>query len=371
MKCAKLIVAASAYCSDMLYATGFMAIDPYVYFKCGDIPAMVLSPLEFCRGQAEHHPGVQVFRSDDFTQASGTLADVVIGIAEKYDIKSFIVPRDFPLYLAEKIRMHGLLVECNDSDFLPERSYKSDTEAMKIAEAMFIAEKGMQRAWTILHESGIGAADNSLLWKGQVLTSELLRSEINVEIVRYGGVADATIAACGTQSSEPHNVGHGLIYAGQPIVVDIFPRSLKNGYWGDITRTWVKGEATDIVKRAYEAVMRTRDGAKQMIKAGAIPANIHEFALKTLEHCGFHTGRTKGRDFGFFHGLGHSIGLDIHESPRINLRNHEPLRGREIITVEPGVYYPEWGGVRLEDVVLVNDDCCQCLTLFETNLEIQ
>ncbi len=371
MKKANLIVAASNNCADMLYATGFMTIDPFIYFKCGDIPTMVLSPLEYCRGCVEHNPGVQVFRNDDFCQDSGQLENIIAGIATQYDIKLFYVPRDFPLYLAESLRDMGLQIQCAITDFFPERRFKNSVEIVKITEALRIAEKGMLRAWTIIRESTIGASDNSLIWKGHVVTSELLRSEINVEIVRNGGIVESTIVACGTQSAEPHNIGHGLIYAGKPVVVDIFPRSANTGYWGDITRTWVKGQASDIIKQSFNAVKNARDGAKQLIRPGAIPADIHDFARKTLEHSGFHTGRENGRDFGFFHGLGHSVGIEIHEIPRLNLRNREPLTGGEVITVEPGVYYHEWGGMRLEDMVVVTTDGCECITNFDTILEIQ
>ena len=153
--------------------------------------------------------------------------------------------------------------------------------------------------------------------------------------------------------------------------MDVFPRSMTSGYWGDLTRTMVKGKAPEVVKKAYAAVFEAREFAKTLIRPGAIPEDIHRAAEGVLEKHGFMTGRNDAGDFGFFHGLGHGVGLEIHEAPRLSLRNRTPLKGGEIITVEPGLYYPEWGGIRLEDMVYVESSgSCRCLTEVEDFLEI-
>jgi len=206
---------------------------------------------------------------------------------------------------------------------------------------------------------------------GELLTSERLRAEIEVEFVRCGAAADSTIVAGGAQSAQPHCVGYGPLYAHTPIVMDLFPRDQATGYWGDLTRTVVKGTAPDVVAGAFQAVLDARDGAKQLIKRGAVPVGIHNFAHDLLAERGFPTGESGTGSYGFFHGLGHGVGLDIHERPRLNTSNVRPLRGGEIVTVEPGVYYPDWGGVRLEDMVYVTDNGCDCLTEIETFLEIR
>jgi Xaa-Pro aminopeptidase len=189
-------------------------------------------------------------------------------------------------------------------------------------------------------------------------------------MMRLGGSSDFTIAACGSQASEPHNSGSGPIYANKTIILDIFPRVHKTGYWGDLTRTVVKGKASPIVTKAYNAVYEAREFAKTLIKPGAIPADIHNAAKNIMEKQGFKTGRQNGRNFGFFHGLGHSVGLEIHEKPALSPSGKEPLKGGEVLTVEPGLYYCEWGGIRLEDIVVVTSDGCRCLTQIENFLEI-
>ena len=224
--------------------------------------------------------------------------------------------------------------------------------------------------FTVLRETDIDSAGR-LIWNGEVLTSEILRGEIDLEMVKLGMLPTGTICAGGEQGSQPHNVGSGPLFANRPIVMDIFPRSAETGYWGDLTRTVVRGRAPEIVRKAYDAVLAARELGKSLIAVGADPAEIHRAAAASMEKAGFRTGQNEKSAFGFFHGLGHGVGLDIHESPRLSPRNANPLRGGEVITVEPGLYYPEWGGIRLEDLVYLSPgNGPQCLTELEDFLEL-
>ena len=222
----------------------------------------------------------------------------------------------------------------------------------------------------VLRETDIDSAGR-LIWNGEVLTSEILRGEIDLEMVKLGMLPTGTICAGGEQGSQPHNVGSGPLFANRPIVMDIFPRSAETGYWGDLTRTVVRGRAPEIVRKAYDAVLAARELGKSLIAVGADPAEIHRAAAASMEKAGFRTGQNEKSAFGFFHGLGHGVGLDIHESPRLSPRNANPLRGGEVVTVEPGLYYPEWGGIRLEDLVYLSPgNGPQCLTELEDFLEL-
>ena len=371
MKKADLIVADSEKSADMLYASGFRAPDAFIFFRCGNEQGIILSALEHDRGIRERHPEVKVNRLEDFSAPSGGMVEAIQALAVRLGIAEYNVPRDFPLYLADALRGAGLKVVCKNDDFFPERRYKSSLEVGKITLAMRITEKGMRRAYEILAEAQISSWSNeALAWKGEPLTSEILRSEINLELMRFGAMAESTIVACGPHSAEPHNTGSGPLVMSRPLVIDIFPRLAEAGYWGDLTRTFVKGRAPEIVKKAFDAVKATRDSSKELIKAGAVPSEIYTFAVRSLEKYGFPTGRKDGRNYGFFHSLGHSVGLEIHENPRLGPKNHTPLNGGEVLTVEPGVYYPEWGGMRLEDMVVVTAGGCECLTEIETVLEI-
>ena len=169
-------------------------------------------------------------------------------------------------------------------------------------------------------------------------------------------IAVDTICAGGLQGAQPHNTGSGVLLADYPVVLDIFPRSATTGYWGDLTRTVVKGTPSDFMRRAYDAVLEAREFAKSCIRIGAIPSEIHKCAENILFKHGFSTGCDEKGDYGFFHGLGHGVGLDIHEGPRISPRNSEPLKAGVVVTDEPGLYYPDQGGIRLEDMVYLNDE---------------
>ncbi|MCK4982401.1 MAG: M24 family metallopeptidase [Victivallaceae bacterium] len=370
MNKADLIFAAGEASADILYTSGFHAPDPFIYFACLQERAVIVSALEQDRAEKECKANIAIFSRNDFSQneKAGNL-DIICSLAESRNISEFRVPRDFPLALADALRKRGLVVIPEKGIFYPQRQYKSNDEIIHISAASRVAEAGMRRGTDIIKEASVNK-DNILEWNGEILSSEILRAEINICMIRRGGFSDSTIAACGSHAAEPHNTGSGPIFANKTIIMDIFPRIRKSAYWGDLTRTVVKGKAPEIVKKAYEAVFEAREYTKTLIKPGAIPAKIHQAAKELMEKQGFHTGRKNGHNFGFFHGLGHGIGLEIHENPSLNPRNFEPLKGGEAITVEPGLYYPEWGGVRLEDIITVTKDGCNCLTQMENILEI-
>jgi Xaa-Pro aminopeptidase len=269
------------------------------------------------------------------------------------------------LLWADQLRGKGLIIQANAESFFPEREFKELHEVEKITRSLRAAEAGCRRAIEVLRQSEIGK-DRVLFWQGEPLTSEMLRYEIDSTMMKHGMLATGTICAGGFQGSQPHNAGSGVLYANSPIVMDIFPRSAENGYWGDLTRTVVRGTPPDLVKKAYDAVLEARECAKKLIVPGANSKEIHLAAVKILEKHGFYTGRGEKGDYGFFHGLGHGVGLDIHEMPSLSPRSAEELRPGVVVTVEPGLYYPEWGGIRLEDMVWLSPSGeSRCLTEIE------
>ena len=369
---ARLIYAASEHSADLLYGCGFAAPDPFIWFETvAGMRGVIVSALEYSRALTEVHDEITVYRQDQFVETGHPDAEaLILAMAKKNGIKAFVVPEAFPLGLAKKLGHRRIKLEVADGCFFPEREFKRDNEVIKIRLALRLTTAAMQRAAAIIGEATVNDA-NELIWQGRALTSELVRSEINIRLIKGGGFSDSTIVAGGSDGSQPHNRGAGQLFAGQPIVIDIFPRMADSGYWGDMTRTFIKGRAPDIVKQAFVAVKAARDRSKELIKPGAIPAEIHQFALDYLKKSGFATGKNEHGHYGFFHGLGHGLGLDIHEAPRLSAANRTPLKGGEVITVEPGLYYPEWGGIRLEDVIVVTNDGCECLTECETKLEIK
>ncbi len=367
-KIARLIIASGENSPDMRYASGVSTPDDFIWFESNDLTGIICSPLEYTRARNQAKSGVVVYAEDEF--GGPNRVNILKNLAGKLRVEGFIVPADFPLLWAEKLRQVGLHVQTSEDNYFPMREFKTSEEVDKIIACQRAAEAGVRRAFDVLRESRI-LNNGKIEWNSEILTSEILRGEIDITMVRLGMEPTGTICAGGVQGSQPHHTGSGPLLANCPIVMDIFPRSASTGYWGDLTRTVVKGRASDIVRKAFETVLKARELGKNLIRIGATPAKIHHTVARSMEDSGFHTGCNNQGNFGFFHGLGHGVGLDIHEAPRLSPSNHSPLRGGEIVTVEPGLYYPEWGGIRLEDLVFVDPQGgIRCLTEVETFLEI-
>jgi Xaa-Pro aminopeptidase len=208
---------------------------------------------------------------------------------------------------------------------------------------------------------------NRLYLKGGLLTSERVKGEINAGLSRKGLTASHTIVACGVHSSMPHHGGEGPIYPDKPVVIDIFPRSQTSGYFGDMTRTVVRGEPSPGLVKMYDTVLRGQKLAIGMVKAGVRVRDIHSAVVDYFRSRGFETGVIGGKAQGFIHSTGHGLGLEIHEPPRISL-GEEVLETGNVVTVEPGLYYEKTGGVRIEDVVVVEKNGCTNLTRYPKKL---
>ena len=357
-KIVRLLIGSGENCADIRYAAGISTPDDFIYFASDEEKCVVMSALEIARARATVKPGVTVLAESELNGPNRL--NILRSIAERCGAEDFVVPEDFPLGIADQMREAGLSVHADKERFFPEREFKSPAEVAAITAAQRGAEAGLARAMDILKRSSISG--DFIQWNGAVLTSETLRAEIDCEILRAGMLPTGTICAGGTQGSQPHNTGSGPLRANAPIVMDIFPRSPETGYWGDLTRTVVKGRAEAAARRAYEAVLDAREYAKTLLRPGVCGAEIHCAAEAVLERHGFLTGTDENGPFGFFHGLGHGVGLEIHENPRLSPRARTKLGGGEVVTVEPGLYYREWGGIRLEDLMYLGPDGPVCLT---------
>ena len=348
-KKALLLIGNGIDAADMRYAGGFAAPDDFIFMQCNRHKFCIVSDLEYDRAAASVLPGVKVVRSKNSDLEN------IKSICSELGVDTLTVPASFPVGMAEKIKKAGFRLEISEEELFPEREFKTPSEVEKILRALRAAEAGCRRAVEVLKESDI-APDRTLRWQGSPLTSETLRAEVDCTMLRLGMTAIDTICAGGLQASQPHNTGSGVLLADYPIVLDIFPRSSTTGYWGDLTRTVVKGEPSDFMRRAYDAVLEAREFAKSCIKPGAIPSEIHKCAENVLTRHGFSTGSDERGNYGFFHGLGHGVGLEIHEFPRLNPRNNTPLKPGIVVTDEPGLYYPDQGGIRLEDMIHITSD---------------
>lgn len=369
-----LIVAASEHDANMLYATGMFVPDPFIFLRLRGRNSIVMSDLEIdrARQQAPHCRVLSLGACQRKLKARGVkrpgLAHVVHAILHEKQIRSISVPSNFPLGLAAELHRLGIATRVK-SDFFSERELKSPAEVKKISAALMMAEVGMAEGMQALKSSRI-ARDRRLMYHGAPLTSEKLRSIIDCAILQAGGLAAHTIVAGGKQACDPHEGGHGQLFANQLIILDIFPRSQKTGYFGDITRTVVRGRASDVARKLYDTVLRGQLIGFNKMRPGAPTAEIHKSVQDFFEQQGFKTGRRDGRMQGFFHGTGHGLGLEIHEAPRVGATSTGVLEAGHVVTVEPGLYYPDIGGVRIEDVALVTNGKARNLTQFEKVLEL-
>jgi Xaa-Pro aminopeptidase len=371
-KATLLIVAASETDSDMLYATKFFAPDPFIFLQKNGKRTLVLSDLEIDRGrkQAKADEFVMFSQLERETQAKSKKAPpyekVLAHFLRKRGIRSAIVPSNFALGYAQELTANKIRVRATNGLFWPEREAKSEKEIEMIGRALRITETGLKRAIEVLKASKPGAGKR-LRWSGKTLTSEMLRAEIDSTILRAGGIPTGTIVAGGDQACDPHERGFGPLYANSLIVLDVFPRAAKTGYFGDMTRTVLRGRASEDQRKLWETVKAGQALALKKIKAGVDGMAIHKAIQKFFAERGFPTEVRKGRRVGFFHGTGHGLGLEIHEHPRLQ---KAVLKDRQVLTVEPGLYYPGLGGARQEDVVVVTKSGCRVLSRFPKQLEI-
>jgi Xaa-Pro aminopeptidase len=367
-----LIVAASETDPDMLYATKFWAPDPFIFLQRNGKRTLVLSDLEIDRGRKQAEADEFIMFSELERQVQGKskkappYEKVLAHFLKKRGVRSAMVPANFPLCFAEELAANKVRVRATNGLFWPEREAKSNKEVQMMEQALRITEKGLKRAIEVLKASKPGPGKR-LRWNGKTLTSEMLRAEIDSAILRAGGVATGTIVAVGDQACDPHERGHGPLYSDSLIILDVFPRDAKTGYFGDMTRTVLRGRASDAQRKLWNTVKAGQTLALRRIKAGVDGMTIHKMIQEIFASRGFPTTIRKGRRVGFFHGTGHGLGLEIHEHPRLQ---KVTLKDRQVLTVEPGLYYPGLGGVRLEDVVLVTKTGCTILSRFPKQLEI-
>ena len=371
-KTTRLIVAASETDPDMLYATRFFAPDPFIFLERNGKRTLVLSDLEIDRGrkQAEADEFVSFNQLEREVQGQSKKAPpyekVLAHFLRKRSVKSTIVPANFQLGYAQELARNRIRVQATNGLFWPEREAKSATEVEMIGHALRITEKGLKRAIEVLKASKPGHGKR-LRWSGKTLTSAMLRAEIDSTILRAGGIPTGTIVAGGDQACDPHERGFGPLYANSLIILDVFPRDAKTGYFGDMTRTVLRGRASEAQRKLWETVKAGQALALRKIKAGVDGMTIHTAIQKFFAERGFPTEVCKGRHVGFFHGTGHGLGLEIHEYPRLQ---KVTLKDRQVLTVEPGLYYPGLGGARQEDVVVVTKTGCRILSRFSKQLEI-
>jgi Xaa-Pro aminopeptidase len=368
-----LIVSASERDANLYYATRFLAPDAFVFIQTSTQKILLMSDLEIDRAKQQATVDLVLSysaynkRLKEQGMTEPKAADIIKAVLDEFGLTDLIVPTNFGVELADALRERGLRISTRKEPFYPERAIKSPEEVQHVLHTMQATEEALGHAVEVIRAAEIHRGQ--LYYEGRVLTSEFIKKLINVKLMENDCIAQHTIVACGDDACDPHNEGSGPFRAHEPIVMDVFPKSSKTGYYADISRTVVKGQPSDALRRVYDTVLQGQELGLQMVQAGASGKAIHSAIQDLFEHVGYHTGVINERVQGFFHGTGHGVGLEIHEPPRIS-RVDDTLQPGHVVTVEPGLYYLGIGGVRIEDTVLVTSDGCENLTTFPKQFEL-
>jgi Xaa-Pro aminopeptidase len=363
MSSALLLVGDSESNANLYYRTHFLAGDPFAYAENGDRALLIVSSME--RGRAEKESTVATVRSfDDFGSKSLTADGLKAALAE-IEAEDVTVERTFPVGLADELRAAGVTLTVDPDLLVDERRHKSSDEISAIAESQRITERAMTRAVELIAQSE--DRNGFLHVAGIPLTSERLRGEIEAIFLRDGmDLSHPPIVAGGPGAADPHWLGAGPIRAAEAVVLDLFPRSRTTRYFADMTRTVVKGQPGELLQAMYDATSAALDAALAAIGPGADGREVHEAADAVFREAGFHEN---GRGPRYIHSTGHGVGLDIHENPGLRSISVE-LRPGDVITVEPGLYDPAVGGVRIEDLVVVTEHGFTNLTNFPRQFQV-
>jgi len=370
--------------ANMYYLTKFLAPDPFIFLKRVDAdPIVVVNQMEYPRAQKQSIiKTVKSYLDYNYINAVKSTKEPQLG-AMKFIAKvaekelgvgtKICVPPNFPVIAADVLREEGLTITPMFNVVERARETKDRQEVETIKAIQVVNEEVTTEAIELIANSDVGS-NGTLLINGEPLTVSRIKSFFGRKLLENGCLPEEDIiVACGTKSSDPHYVGEpeDKLKADQPIILDIYPRSIQKRYWTDMTRTVVKGRASDKLKKMFDAVSEAKNASFDAIQAGALGSQVYDVCCDVLEKAGYETTRggkkiTKGMP----HSLGHGVGLQIHESPRMSELYTSPLKAHSIVTVEPGLYDPQIGGVRLEDIIEVTKSGYNNLTKMETQLEI-
>lgn len=356
--------------SDIYYVTRFLASDDFAYLQtAAGEEILFISDME--KGRAEIESRVSTIRTlqdlgyrekmKEKRDPSIAYAACISELLAGEGIKKISVPYDFPVFESNYLTEAGFSVVPIKSPFRKIRSSKRPEELEAIKYAQMAGEKAMEAAIAMISEAD--ERDGFLYHSGEVLTGAKVLSVIDHTLLDYGCEAEETIVSCGKDTANPHGTTEGPLRANVPIILDIFPRNKTKRYFADMTRTVLHGKASEELRKMYEIVLGAQKKGFEMVKPGVKTSDVHNAVCDFFEAHGYDTYRS-GAKVGFIHSTGHGVGLDVHELPGVG-ENGVPLEVGNVITLEPGLYYPEIGGIRIEDMILVTEKGCQNFTRLE------
>jgi Xaa-Pro aminopeptidase len=272
--------------------------------------------------------------------------------------------------VADHLRANGITITPDHKFFADRRRVKNEAEIAGIRKAQKAAEAGMAAAKEILARAE--QSNGSLTVDGEPLTSELIKGAIRRAFTEHGVASDDFIVSHGAQTAIGHELGSGEIAANEPIVIDLWPKDPDSACYADMTRTYVVGTPPEELVTYYDLVKEALDRSLEATKPGVLGVDVFKLVCEHFEENGQPTvlSKTPGEvlEDGFFHGLGHGVGLEVHEAPNLGRGGTQELMPGDVVTLEPGLYRQGFGGCRLEDLVLVTEDGAENLTDFPYDL---
>lgn len=356
--------------ANMYYLTQFEVSDPFIYLRKSEDSTIFVSQLEYSRAKEEAKVDEVISTGEFETEKDGDrTANVIEAVADKSDIDRLAVPNDFPRDLADVLRQE-IELEPVENRVMEARKRKEAEEVENLKKVQKATEEAMQEVKSMIEDAEI--RDGELYLEDEPLSSGKVKRETQKFLLEKDcSTPEEMIVACGEDSAKPHSVGSGVLKSGEPIVVDIFPKH-ENRYFGDMTRTFVKGDMSEKLQEMKDAVIAAREAAFEVLEqgAGVDASEVHDAVCDVFEERGFDTLRQGDTESGFIHSTGHAVGLELHEPPGLG-RKEEELKSGNVLTIEPGLYLPEIGGIRIEDMILVKEDGFENLNSMSIELEVE
>jgi len=374
--------------ANMYYLTKFLAPDPFIFFKKVDgDPVIVINQMEYPRAQKESIiKDVKSYMDYNFMEVMKSIEEPHLGTMKfiatvaKKELGTntrICVPPNFPAIATDVLREEGLTIKPMFDVIENARETKDSDEIGEIRAVQAVAEEGMAKVIDLIANAEVDTKGTLLVKKDgqkETLTVGKVKSFFGHKFLDHGCVTDEEIiVACGPKGADPHYFGdpRDELKANQPITLDVYPRNIRKRYCTDMTRTIVKGRPPEKVKKMFEAVLEAKNASMDALQAGALGSDVYNLCCDVLEKAGYETIRGgKQIKRGFTHSLGHGVGLDLHEGPTMNELYKFPLKEHCIVTVEPGLYDPGVGGVRIEDIVEIKKGGCNNLTKMEIRLKV-
>jgi Xaa-Pro aminopeptidase len=348
--------------------------DAFLYLETDGRRAVLTNVLEVDRiahqaPELERLLGEQFGRDELIAEGLSFTAidrELYVRAVRELGITEAVVPLDFPLAVADRLRAEGIELTADEELFVERRRHKTDAELAGIRRAAHAAVAGVEECARVLREAEIDG--DGLRYEGEVLTSELLRTRVREVCARLGAPApeDIIVAPMRPGDAVGHEAGSGPLPAHAPICLDLWPRDEASGCWADMTRTWVRGEISDALADLHRLVLEAHEHALAVTRPGVRGVDVYGAACDVFEAAGHATQRTKkpgeSLQHGFFFGLGHGVGLEVHEAPALGRTGQAALIAGDVVAIEPGTVDVEHGGMRVEDLVLLTDDGYELLT---------